>query len=95
MAKPAAAHETSYPALLVRVLTNGQEFFPEPIARYLLKVAPSDADKARMHDLAVRNQSDALSAEEKAELMNWVKVGDLLALLQSRARRSLRKKQAS
>lgn len=42
-----------------------------------------------MHDLAVRNQEDALSAAEKEELLALVKAGDLLAILKSKARRTL------
>ena len=35
----------------------------------ILDVEFSERDKARMHDLAVRNQADALSPEEKEELL--------------------------
>ncbi len=90
------AYEVSEAALLARVLTNGQECFPEGIARYLLKVAFSEADKARMSDLAMRNQQGPpLTRAEHDELMSYVKVGDFLSLLQAQARRSLRKKKAS
>jgi hypothetical protein len=43
-----------------------------------------------MHDLAVRNQDDALSPVEKGELHAFGKAGSLLAILKSRARRSLK-----
>ena len=42
-----------------------------------------------MHDLAVRNQDDALSPAEREELVAFGKVGDLLSALKSRARRTL------
>ena len=90
------AYEVSEAALLARVLTNGQACFPEGVARYLLKVAFSETDKARMSDLATRNQQGPpLSRTEHDELMSYVKVGDFLSLLQAQARRSLRKKKAS
>lgn len=90
------SYEVSEAALLARVLTNGQGCYPEGIARYLLKVAFSEADKARMSDLARRNQQGPpLSRTEHDELMSYVKVGDLLSLLQTQARRSLRKRKAS
>jgi hypothetical protein len=76
-------------AILARVLGNGRDRLPAEVARYLLGVHFSDADKARMHDLAVRNQADALSPEEKDELLAFGKAGTLLSILKSRARRSL------
>ena len=43
--------------------------------------------------LAERNQEGALAAEEREELQNYVKAGHLLALLHSKARRSLKAKE--
>jgi hypothetical protein len=60
------------------------------MARYLLNLGFGDEDKARMHDLAVRNQDDALSPAEKEELFAYAKAGTLLSILKSRARRALR-----
>ena len=45
-----------------------------------------------MHDLAVRNQQDALSAAEKEELLAYAKAGTLLSILKSKARRALKLK---
>jgi hypothetical protein len=59
---------TSENVILARVLGNGDERLPPTIARYFLKLGFNDRDKARMHDLAVRNQGDALSPAEKEEL---------------------------
>ena len=42
-----------------------------------------------MHDLATRNQDDALSAAEKEALLAYIRAGDVLALLKSRARRTV------
>jgi hypothetical protein len=42
-----------------------------------------------MHDLAVRNQKDALSPAEKEELSAFGKAGDILSILKSKARRTL------
>ena len=42
-----------------------------------------------MHNLAVRNQDDALTPAEKAEMFAFGKAGDLLAILKSKARRTL------
>ncbi len=75
--------------ILARILSNGRGQLPDEIARYVLKLSFSDRDKARMHDLVVRNQDDALTAEEKEELHAFGKAGDLLAILKSKARRRL------
>jgi hypothetical protein len=76
--------------ILARVLGNEQGQLPAEMARYLLTLGFSDDDKARMHDLAVRNQEDALSAAEKEELFAYSKAGTLLSILKSRARRALK-----
>jgi hypothetical protein len=59
------------------------------MARHILGLGFSERDKARMHDLAVRNQEEALSPAEKEELFAFGKAGDLLAILKSKARRTL------
>jgi hypothetical protein len=59
------------------------------MARHILDLGFSDRDKARMHDLAVRSQDDALSVDEKEELFAFAKAGTLLSILKSKARRVL------
>jgi hypothetical protein len=76
-------------AILARVLGAEEGRLPPEVARYILTLGFGDRDKARMHDLAVRNQDDALSPAEKEELFAYAKAGSLLSLLKSRARRTL------
>ena len=61
-------------------------------ARSILKLGFSKRIKSRMHELANKNQDGALSKEESDELDSWVKVGDLLAILHSKARKILKRK---
>src|SRR5262245_38996382 len=82
--------DNSAAAIFAR-LWEGNMSLPRSVARYLVRVGFSDEDKARMHDLAKRNQQGRLSATEFEELDNYVKVGDLLGTLQSKARRVLKK----
>lgn len=42
-----------------------------------------------MHDLAVRNQDDGLTPDEKEEMYAFGKAATLLSILKSRARRAL------
>lgn len=76
-------------SILARVLGNERGQLPRDLADYILGLGFSDRDKARMHDLATRNQEDGLSPEEKEELSAFGKAGDLLAILKSKARRTL------
>jgi hypothetical protein len=78
--------------ILARLLGNEKGQLPQPMARYLLNLGFSDAEKSHMHDLAVRNQDNALSLSEKEELLAYAKTGTLLSILKSKARRVLRLK---
>jgi hypothetical protein len=60
------------------------------LARQILDLKFSDKERERMHELAAKNQDGSLSRQESEELDNYVKVGDLLAILQSKARRLLK-----
>jgi hypothetical protein len=75
--------------ILARILGNENGQLPEDLARYILTLGFSERDKARMHDLVVRNQEDALTPAEKEEMHAFGKAGDLLAILKAKARRTL------
>jgi hypothetical protein len=76
-------------SILARFLGNGDGPLPEDLARYLLDLEISPRDKARMHDLAVRNQDDALTPAEKEEMHAYGKAATVLSILKSKARRTL------
>jgi len=76
--------------ILARVFNDERGLLPRELARAIVDVDFSERDKARMHDLAVRNQNDALSPTEKEELFAFAKAGTLLSILQSKARRTLK-----
>ncbi len=76
--------------ILARILGHDQGQLPPNVARYILKLGFSDEDRARMHDLAARNQEDALLPGEKEEMFAYAKAGSLLGILKSGARRVLR-----
>ena len=54
-----------------------------------------EEDQNRMSELAERNQDGSLSSDEKTELENFVKAGHLLALLHSKARKTLKTRKVS
>ena len=87
-------HSDSEIAILARILANQRGQLPLQLSRYILKTGFTGEDKARMHDLTVRNQDDALSPDEKEELLAYGKAGTLLSILKSKARRALHVKPA-
>jgi hypothetical protein len=54
-----------------------------------------EQDLARMHELAVKVQAGALDEDEEAELESYRRIGRLLDLMRSKARRSPRKSGSS
>ncbi|MGC8642293.1 MAG: hypothetical protein ACP5XB_20720 [Isosphaeraceae bacterium] len=76
--------------ILARVFDDEDGLLPRDLARIILDVEFSTRDEARMHDLAKRNQGDALTAPEKEELYAFAKAGTLLGILKSKARRTLK-----
>jgi hypothetical protein len=75
--------------ILARILGNKNGQLPREIAGYVLDLNISERDKARMHDLAVRNQDDDLTPAEKEEMFAFGKAATLLSILKSKARRTL------
>ena len=82
-------------AIFGRLLRADDGKLSRELARFLLTVGFDQADQDRMQDLAARNQQGVLSAEEQEELLSFVRAGHLVALLHSKARKSLRKQKAS
>lgn len=86
---------TSDATIFGRLLANGKGKMSPSLARYILTLGFGDHDQVRMRDLAERNQEGTLAPGEYEELQGFVKAGHLLALLQSKARQSLKPRQAS
>jgi hypothetical protein len=57
----------------------------------ILQLGYSEADHARMAELAEKSNAGHLSSDEERELQSFIFVGDVLSLLKSKARLSLRK----
>ena len=75
--------------ILARFLTSGGGPLSTALARYILQLTISERDKARMHELAVRNQEDDLTPAEKKEMHDFGKAATVLSILKSKARRTL------
>ena len=61
-------------------------------AEYLLSIGFEVGDRRRMQQLADRSESGALTLDEQAEFDSYLHVGNLLAVMQSKARVVLRRK---
>jgi len=78
-------------AILSRVIRPDHDGLSPAGARAFLKLEFTAEDRQRMHELAVKNQADDLTAAERHELDDYLRVGRLLDLLAAKARLSLKK----
>lgn len=87
----AATSAVGEAAIFSRLLRPEKEDLSPDAARSILKLDFDDSDRARMRELAAKGRSGALSEAEEAELDSYCRVGRLLDLMHSKARRSLNK----
>ena len=59
-------------------------------ARFLLRLDFRESDHQRMAELAERAQAGSLTPAERSDYEDYLRVGNLLALIQSKARLALR-----
>jgi hypothetical protein len=64
--------------------TQKDELSPE-VAEFLLAMAFGESDRQRMLELAERSEAGTLTAEEQKEFDGYLHVGNLLAVMQSKA----------
>ena len=77
-------------AILSRVLESDRATLPVAAARSFLDLGFPPADIERMRQLSAKAQEGSLSDDEQDEINNYERVGHLLSLLKSKARRSLK-----
>ena len=81
---------TSDVAILNRVLEPGKPTFSPQAARDILALDFGPADKERMRQLSAKARAGNLTPHEQIEIDNYERVGHLLNIMQSKARRSLK-----
>ncbi len=79
-------------AIWARLMQGQKEELSPEVAEYLLSIAFGESDRERMRQLAERSGAGTLTAEEQAELDGYLHVGNLLAVMQSKARLALRRR---
>ena len=82
-------------AIWSRLIDPDKPDFSSDAAQALLRLEFDRDDVKRMDELASLARDGKLSIEEKEELNNYNRVGHLLALLHSKARRSLSRPNAA
>jgi hypothetical protein len=82
--------ENTEAGILARLIQSGQDEISRDAASYLLSWRFDDHDVSRMNELSELARLGALAAEDTTELDSYIHVSNLLAVLQSKARRALR-----
>jgi hypothetical protein len=77
-------------AIITRMIHPETADLPDDAAQALLRLRFDQTDLDRMHELAVKNQDDALTTAEKAELESYLRVSYFIDLMHAKARLSLR-----
>ena len=91
----ATANTAGEAAIFARVFVDGKQALTSELARHILAIGFSQEDEARMHELSVKNQEGRISRHELKELDSYILVTDLLAILQSKARKLLKRVKGS
>jgi len=78
-------------AIIARMIHAEKADLPDDAAQVLLRFKFDQTDLDRMHELAVKNQDDALTAAEKAELDSYLRLSYFIDLMHAKARLSLKK----
>ncbi len=78
-------------AVLARLVRPNDDDLPAAEAKALLNIRFDSRELDRIHELVTKNQDDALTPAEKADLESYLRVSAFVDLLHAKARRSLKK----
>jgi hypothetical protein len=77
-------------AILNRLIDPETDDLSSEAARSLLELDFPEADHVRMAELSSKAQAAALTDDDREELQEYIRVADMLAVVQSKVRLSLR-----
>ena len=86
---------TTEVAIFGRVLEPEQATLNAAAAQAILDLDFKQADKDRMRQLLAKAKAGTLTAEEEVAIDNYERVGHMLSLMKSKARRSLKASQGN
>ncbi len=78
-------------SILARLIQFGEAELTRGAAEYLLSIHFPEHDIARMDELSELARQGRLSPQEQAELDSYIHVSNLLAVMQSKGRRTLQR----
>jgi hypothetical protein len=78
-------------AILTRLGGPDEPELSAAAAKGILTLGFSPADKDRMHALTAKAHAGTLTADEQAEVEAYSRIGSLLGILKSKARRALKR----
>lgn len=78
-------------AILTRLIRPEKDDLPVAAAKTFLAMRFDRTDLDRIHELTQKNQNDALTLDEKADLESYLRVSAFLDLMHAKARRSMKK----
>jgi hypothetical protein len=78
-------------AILSRILEPTSADLAPAAAQYFLNLEFSNADHRRVEELSLAAKRGELSAKEQRELDSYLLIADFVGILQSKARRPLRR----
>ncbi len=88
------AFDTGEAGILLRLFEEDHDLLTPEAAQYFLRMNFPPSDRQRMDGLAEKARQGNLTAAEQEELDCYCHVGELLALLQSKARLALKESQS-
>jgi hypothetical protein len=80
--------------ILARLIRTRQDNLSRDAANYLLSLQFDERDISRMNELSEQARLGTLAGTDAAELDSYIHVSNLLAVVQSKARQSLRTAEA-
>lgn len=86
---------TSEAAIFSRIVEPDQATLSAAAARAILALSFSAIDRDRMRQLSSKAQQGTLTSAEQTEINNYERVGHVLSLMKSKARRSLKNRGGS
>src|SRR5262245_12650536 len=82
-------------AILTRMVGPDEPNFSPAAAEAILALRFSQADQDRMNTLAAKARAGTLTSQEQAEVEAYSRIGSLVAILKSKARRSLKRRRGT
>jgi hypothetical protein len=78
-------------SILARIIQSDEKALTPEVARYLLSMKLPSTDEDRVNDLSAKARAGSLTEDERQELESYLHIGILLGVMQSKARRLIKR----